>query len=658
MKPLYGFLAFALLAAGCAGSRERLQTLGSPPDSPTNRDSAKPGDSKSARVDITPATKSRRVNSDQVFIATVYDRDGKPRGRQRVEWTLEGPGKIVAVDDGGLLTGRGKRVDSQFGYDFTASSNRSVNRDKDDPRDDFDVQAGQAWCIVTSSEPGRMTVTAHAPDIADDANAKATANLTWTDGGAKLPSAFAAANELEKPEGASVSLDVKLPRAVGVNAEVPVKIVLANGGKKDSQPLTVRATIPDSVEILRIDPPALRRTGNGLTWAYERLAAGETQEIAVTVRANQKGPMNVTASAETADGLKAEQRMGTNVDAAGLKLKIDVPASAATGDKLPVRVTVTNAGNVPVENALAWVDVPDAIKNPVEKSIGTIPANESKTVTVPVAIDRAGKYAVRVNVTADGGLADRAEATTQVAKAELELSISGSETFPVGQEGLYEFRVTNRGDAPLAKVAVQVSVPRPLTVGTATENGVGSKGGATWTVGTLAAGESKVVRLSVSGDRITEGATISATADGELASAGRVRAKEASTHIAVVGLPVLSLQLTAPTGPIAVGGRATCRVTVRNRGNAPAHDVSVTVTVTEEFRPTRGGGPNKSVATIKDQSFTFPAVGEIPAAATATFELEADAVKVGSARVVTEVKSREIEKPILDEQAAVVEKKR
>jgi hypothetical protein len=321
-------------------------------------------------------------------------------------------------------------------------------------------------------------------------------------------------------------------------------------------------------------------------------------------------------------------------------------------------VTVTNTGNVPIENAIAWLDVPDLKTNPLEKTVGKVAAKESKTVSIPVPVEKAGKYPVRVNVTADGGLADRAEASTQVAKAELELSISGSETFPVGQDGLFEFRVTNRGDAPLANVAVQASVPRPLTAGTATENGRRSEGGATWTVGTLAAGESKVVRLGVSGDRITEGATITATADGELASSGRVRAKEASIRVAVVGLPVLSLQLVPPVGPVTVGGRATYRVTVRNSGNSPAHDVVVTATATDELRPTRGSGPNRMEAKVGDRSYTFPTIGELAAGSTATFTLEADSMKSGSARIVAEVKSREIEKPIQEEQATQIERKR
>lgn len=649
MKPIWCSLALVLCAAGCAGSaRERLKSLGSPPDGPTNRDAARNADSKSPRIEVTPATKSRRANAEQVVVATVFDRDGQPKSRARVEWTLEGPGKIVAVDEGSFLN-RGKRVDSAFGYGYTTASRRTVTGDRDDPRDDFDLGPGQTWCLVTSAEPGRTTVIAQSDD------AKAEARIRWTDGETKLPSAIATG---ERPDAPQVSLDVKLPKAAGVGRDVPVTIALANSGKRDSQPLTVKATVPDGVEITRVDPPAIRRSGNTLSWAFERLAAGESQEIALVVKSKDRGTLNITASAESADGLRAEQRVGTNVDAAGMKLKIDAPATAATGGTLPVRVTLTNTESVPIENAIAWVDGPDDASKPTEKSIGTIPANESKTVTVNVPVERAGKIPVRVNVTADGGLADRAEAIVQVGKADLELSIGGSETFPVGQDGLFEFRLTNRGDAPLANAAIQVSVPRPLAAGTASDGGRSSEGGATWTVGTLAAGESKVVRLGVAGDRISESVALTATADAELGNGQRVRAKEASIRVAVVGLPVLTLQLSDPVGPVTVGGRATYRVTVRNKGNSPARDVVVTVTATDELRPTRGDGPNRAEAKVGDRTFTFPKLGELPAAATAVYVLEAEALKAGSARVNVGVSSREIEKPIQEEQATQIERKR
>ncbi len=653
MKSRFLLLVMVCGAAGCATeARERLKTLGSPPDGAALRDVVR-GESKSARIDVTPTTKSRRAGAEQAVIATVYDRDGKPKPRAKVEWTLEGPGKILAVDEGTLLH-RGKRVDPEFGYGYTAASRRSIAGDRDDPRDDFDLEPGQTYCVVTSAEPGRTIVTARAADAGDDA--KATARLQWTDGAAKLPSATTTGGE--RPDAAQVSLDVTMPKAVGVGRDVTATITLANAGRRDSQPLTVKATVPDGVEILRIEPPAVRRSGNSLAWALERLAGGESQEFAITLRSKERGSLTLTASAESADGLRAEQRVGTSVDAAGLKLAIDAPATAATGGTLPVRVTVTNTGSVPVENAIAWVDGPDGAAKPTEKSLGVIPANESKTVTVNLPVERAGKTPVRVNVTADGGLADRAEAIVQVGQAELELSIGGSDSFPVGQEGLFEYRVTNRGDAPLANVTVRADVPRPLAAAKASDGGRSVESGAAWTVGTLAAGESKIVRLAVRGDRLTERVALAATAEAELGSGMRVRAKEATLRVAVVGQPVLSLRLVEPVGPVVVGGRATWRATVRNTGTAPATDLIVTANVTDEFRPARGNGPNRAEAKLGERTFTFPALGELPAGATAIYLLDVDSLKVGSARFHFEVKSREIEKPLQEEQATQVERKR
>ncbi|MBX3399445.1 MAG: hypothetical protein KF873_11930 [Gemmataceae bacterium] len=652
MKSHLLVLVVACLTAGCASSaRERLKTLGSPPDGAALRDAVL-GETKVTRIDVIPSTRSRLAGAEQVVIATVYDRDGKPKPRAKVEWTLEGVGKILAVDEGALLH-RGKRVDSAFGYSYTSASRRSILGDRDDPRDDFELEIGQTYCIVTAAEPGRTSVTVQSPDATD---AKATACLQWTDGSTKLPSAKATSGE--RPDAPQVSLDLVMPRAVGVGRDLTATIALANGGKRDSQPLTVKAVVPEGVEILRIDPPVVRRSGNSLTWAIERLAAGETQDLTITLRPKDRGSLTVTASAESADGLRAEQRVGTSVDAAGMTMKIDVPATASTGGTLPVRVTVTNAGAVPIENAIAWVDGPDGAAKPMEKSLGTIPANESKTVTVNVPVERAGKMPVRVNVTADGGLADRAESIVQVGQAELELSIGGSESFPVGQEGMFEFRVTNRGDAPLANVTIRTEVPRPLTAAKASDGGRSVESGATWSVGTLAAGESKVVRLGVQGDRLTERVALSATAEAELGSGIRVRAKETTLRVAVVGQPVLSLRLAEPVGPVVVGGRATWRATIRNTGTAPAREVTVTATLTDEFRPTRGNGPNRAEARIGERSYTFPVLGELPPGATAIYLLDADAVKSGSSRIHLEVKSREIDKPIQEEQATPVERRR
>jgi uncharacterized repeat protein (TIGR01451 family) len=673
MRPGLWLLAFCSLA-GCAGSsRDRLRTLDPVSEERGSRQTrgfADAFDTKSAaRVEVTPTRKTLKLGKDQLLIATVYDRDGNPRSRRKVEWTIDGPGKIVATDEGGFLPNRGRKVDSKYAVVYTNTFGQTVKRD--DPRDDFEVRAGQTYCVVTGTEPGVTTVTAYSPEVVDEDKGRAAATLTWTDGDAPPPretstsdttprrDAANLASRTNAPQAAQVSLDVKMPRAVGLNQDVAITIALANGGRADSEPVTLRATIPDHAEFVRAEPAAIRRSGNTLTWAFETVAGLSNQDVALTLRPTRKAALNVTATAETADGLRAEKKASTEVDTAGLAVTVDAPKFAGTGEDVPVRVTVKNTGNVPVENAVAWVDLPDLKTNPIEKSVGRIGAKESKMVSIPVPVEKAGKCAVRVTVTADGGLAERGDATVTVGRAELDVTVNTPETIPIGQDNLFEFKVTNRGDAGLTDVKVEAALPRGITAGVATENGrVTTAGGANWAVGSLAPGESKVVRLNTTSERQAEKLAVTATADGELESGTRVKAKDAKAVVSIVGRPVLTLELSDPVGPINVGGRAVYRVTVRNRGNSSARDVSLVATATDELSPKRGSGPNRTTATVADHKFAFPLVSELPAGSTASFTLETEATKGGSARVSVEVKSRELTTAVKEEQATHIVGKR
>lgn len=663
MRPMVGIL-ISCLAVGCAGSsRDRLRDMDRLSDS-ADTTSRRPA-AKAGRLELTPTSKTNRVNAEQILIATFYDREGSARSRRRVEWTLDGPGSIVATDEGGFLPNPGKKYDPKYAVVYTNTFRQTI---KGDGGREVEVHQGQTYCTVTSPVEGQTTITAYAPDLGD--SGRVIAKLTWgngqfrpTDDADTTPrdpdttpreTTSLTSRPAVNSDGAQVSLDVKVPRTVGVNQETPVTISLANVGKVESQPLTVRATIPDHAEFVKADPPAIRRSGNTFTWAFEGLPGAKSQDITLTVRPTKKAPLNVTATAETADGMKAEQKAGGDVDSAGMKVKVEAPTYATTGENAKVRVTVTNTGNVPVSNAVAWVDVPDLKRDPIEKGVGTIAAKESKTVTVPVAFDKAGKFPIRVNVTANGGLTDRGEATVTVGRAELELTINGPETIPVRQDGLFEYRVTNRGDTAVADVKVQTTLPRGVTASTATENGKTTNTGATWTVGTLAAGESKVVRLNTTGDRQGDKLSVTATADGELASGARVSAKGASSAVSVVGLPVLTMDVADPIGPVRVGGRAVFRVTIRNRGNASAHDVVLAADATEELRPTRGSGPNSFTATIADQKLTFPSLTELPAGSTATFTVETEAAKAGSSILTVQLKSKELTTPLKEEQATKI----
>ena len=762
----------AVLACGCnTANPTSFPWWGFP--GTTTQTHAKPGgsayfrnfDPKACRLELTPTNASCRPGGQQVLVATVYDKDGVPRRKRRVEWIVEGPGNIVELDESGIMPGRGYKVDNKYGVSYTDYFEHTITRGNDDPRDDFTVRPGQTWCVITSAVEGQTTVTAYAPgvynwdagrvsvkvlwadtnfnfpppvissrsggevnlstvvsrnpnavtpaeplrvryriidgppaslvsqsgagttatfsgtgqkeaEVATDADGKATVKVIES---AASPGKTRVAVEVVKPDpggvgagtvvgrqettvewaAASLALDVKAPKAVAVGREVAVPLVLANTGKADSRSATVRATLPDGAEFVRADPAPTVEQGRSLMWSLGPVAAEKSQTVEVVIRPTRKGRYDLRASAETDDGLRAEQKAELTADTAGLKASLEVPPAVAVGDAATVKVAVRNPGAVPLDGVTAWLSFDDGLtsaagKNPAELPVGTVPPGETKRVEFVLTPSKAGRFAVRANVTADGGLADRAEGSLDARKAALGVTVTGPDKVALGTEGVWEVRVSNIGDVAVPNVTARATLPKSLTARGGSNGGKAALADVVvWELGTLAAGEKKTVRLSASADRIGVDGVITASAVGETSSGPGLRAT-AETPVAVAGQPAVVLELTDPPAAVAVGRRATLKVTVRNRGSGPAKNVDVSATVSAEHAVLGGNGPSREAGRVDGDRVTFPPIAELPAGASAVFTVDLEAAKPGAARFQAEVRADHLSQPLRDEQAGRV----
>jgi uncharacterized repeat protein (TIGR01451 family) len=197
---------------------------------------------------------------------------------------------------------------------------------------------------------------------------------------------------------------------------------------------------------------------------------------------------------------------------------------------------------------------------------------------------------------------------------------------PVGDTATYEVQVANAGDVAATDVNVSATLPRGLATGSDTQ----------WKIASLAPGEKKVFRLAANGERLSELASVTATASGSLANGGRMPGARTSAPVTVRGMPVLVLEVQAPAGPVAVGAKASYRVLIRNRGTAPARDVVATAELSRELRGT------KSV---------FDRPSEIAPGESKSFAIEAEALAPGDARVAVTCTSKDLPAPLRDEQA-------
>jgi uncharacterized repeat protein (TIGR01451 family) len=161
-----------------------------------------------------------------------------------------------------------------------------------------------------------------------------------------------------------------------------------------------------------------------------------------------------------------------------------------------------------------------------------------------------------------GVAAVSAKTTLDVQEAMLSLKIEGAREVQCGEKEIYRLVITNPGNGPAENTVVHL-LPLPPDEGAP----------ATHRIGTLAAGESKVVEIELVA---RQGGTLTiqarATADGGLAAA-------ASEDVAV-RQAALEVDVSGPRQQYA-GAPATYRVRVRNPGDAVARKVKVVATLPE-----------------------------------------------------------------------------
>lgn len=767
-------LSVALLLAcglGCAYSPTYLPSFGF--GGPIARTHAKPPgrsyfknfDPKAAKVDVTPTSCTNGTKTQQVLIATVYDKDGQPRRGRRIEWVLEGPGNIVEVDESGWSNGRGYKVDNKYAVSYTDYLEHCITRGNKDSKDDFTVYPGQTWCVITSAVPGETTVTVYAPEVFNWEKGRAFVKLVWSDteysfpppttarygGEANLnttvtrlaeqaglnpadvkvryrvvsgapaeliastgagvvagarsgqsevdiiadsdgkagvrviqPRATAGktniAVEILKPDPNGVgpgivvgrtmtavewsapklAVEVQAPKVAGIDRESSISVIASNPGGAEGSPVNVQAKLPEGLEIVGAEPTPTVRSGRDVSWTSTGLAAGQKREFRVFVKPTQKGSFTATAYANTEDGLNARASGTLEVGTAALKVSVDPPATVATGARIPVGFSVTNPSGVPIENATAWVGFDaglehDTGKNPIEVTVGTLAAGQTKRMDVPLIARQSGKQKVRINITGDGGLSDAGETTLDVRRSELTVGVFGADRLVPGEDGVYEVRVTNPGEVALPNVTVKASLPRALTAKQADNAGTipQSGDGVTWQIGSLAPGEKKTLKMSLTAGKQAEPEKIVATAasrtnpDSEKAAL----TVKGEWSVGVIGQPALTLSLADPESSVRVGQRAGYKVIIRNRGTGPAKNVIASVDIPEEYANIKATGANKEAVRPEGNRVTFPTVLEIPAGGSATMYVEVEAAKAGDARVKAEVKADYLAQPLREEQA-------
>lgn len=618
-------------------------------------------DRNAASVETAPTRCTNPVGSDQVVIATVFDEDGVPRRKRRIEWILEGPGELLEVDESGYTAGRGYLVGNQRGVSYTSLRRHVFDRGNDNERDDFTIEPGQTWCIVRSLKPGETIVTAYAPAVHNHDRRTAVTRLTWTDGPTpdRIPEprfAPTRTSEARLPEIKPIpitkvpvaaapgdKLTIAVPANVTFDREATVVLTLANRTGETQESVILETTLPADVEFFSSDVPPTVQNEHQLLWTVGPLASGASEVRRIAVRPMRKGETNFSATARFADNTTAVARATTTVGTGVLQVNLEVPDVAAPEQPIAVGVFARNPGGTPATNVVAWLTVPAGLrhtsgKNPVEVTMGTLAPGEDRRVEIPLTAATPGRFLLRANSVADGGLTSQTEVGLEVRAMSLKLTLEGASQVVLNEPASRSLTVTNSGDAPTEQIRIRVNLPLNWSGRSETGDSL------TWSIPTIPAKGTQTLRFTTIAGGSGGSGKLQAVAD---TAGGTVSAE---STLKVVGQSVLQLDsLELPRSGI-VGRDSVIRIVVRNVGNGSARTIDIVLTASGAAAPAAGTGPDGKAATLAGNTLTFPILNELPPGKSAVLEATITGRSAGDARLRVAVQATGLSKPLVEEQ--------
>jgi uncharacterized repeat protein (TIGR01451 family) len=441
------------------------------------------------------------------------------------------------------------------------------------------------------------------------------------------------------------------PATAAVGQDIPYTITVTNTGKIETQAMTVRDAVPDGLQYVRSEPPAMAE-GNQLTWTLGALAAGQTHSLQVTFKSSRVGAVTNSANVTTVEGLHADNAATTQITSPQLNVAKTGPTTALVGVPITYQITVGNPGTGPAANVLLSDQFDEGLEheskaNPVELRVGTLGPNETRTIPLTLIPRRLGTLVNRVTATADGNLRAQAQHPVTVQKPQMTIDIKGPSLRFVDKPAVFDIRVTNPGDVALTNVVVRHQLPPELAFESATEGGTSAGGQVVWNLGTLGSKQERTVQVTTRCLRLTPRAlnVAVATADGGIEV-------QAQAPLEIQGVPAVRLQVVDFDNPLEVGARTTYKINVTNQGSLPGSKIEVVAQVPQQMRIITADGPSKPK--IVGQRVEFPPADGLASKETWTYSVTVEALQPGDLRFKVELRTSTLQEPLVEEKSTTV----
>ena len=451
-------------------------------------------------------------------------------------------------------------------------------------------------------------------------------------------------NVLASNQTPILNADIRGPKQILIGREAVYRVRLQNQSDVPAEGIVATVKIPVGADVVNatatqgmVQQSQDTQLKGQMQWQIAKLDrhAGETLEVRIIPRENRPLELGVTWTVAPVGSHAVVE-----VQEPKLQLEVAGPNEVYFDRPQVFKLTISNPGTGPAENVKIELLPPGAKEGAKETvtshPLGDLPAGGSQTVEVELTAREAGKMFVKAMATAEGGLNCNASKEVFCRKPELEVDWRGPATKYAGTLATYFVRVRNPGTAPAEDVTVKASLPDGAEFTSASEGQIfdTKTREVAWHVGTLRPGDDNYMELKcvLKNAGTNQLKITAATASGNLTDT-----KTAATN--VIALADLKLDVSDPSGPVAVGSPAVYEIHIRNRGASSAKDVNVVGLFSEGIEPEQAEG---AMYTVADGRVSFKTM-DVPAGRDIVLRIRTHAVQPGTHIFRAEVLCRDLE---------------
>ncbi len=430
------------------------------------------------------------------------------------------------------------------------------------------------------------------------------------------------------------------PAQVNMNQTFDYVINVTNISNNTLHDVTVTEPYSSLFEYNSATPEPSSHDNGTLVWNLGDLAPDDTKTITMKGKPNSGGKLSDCIT------VTYVPRLCLDVEVVDPQIGLTQtgPKTVIQCDPIPVVLTVKNNGTGIARDVVVREELPEGLltldgKDAIVAQAGDLKPGEAKTIKVNLKAADTGTYEATAQAIGKGNLESSAAYAVTVVKPELAMSKSGPKKRFSGRPATYDITITNKGDGPANKLVVTDVIPSGATFVSATDGGKLAGGKAVWNLGSLAAGASKKVSITLKLDKM--GTFVNkATAKAYCADASA----EASTS--VVGIAAILLEVIDLEDPIEVGSNETYVISVTNQGTAVGTNIRVVATLPAEMDYISSTGP--TTAAVNGKIITFAPLARLAPKATVQYKVIIKGIAAGDLRFGVRLVSDQMTSPVME----------